>query len=148
MNFFKKYDLYNFFTIIIFVSLLILFPLNSSNIDMWDGVFLSYASEINNFDGVKSHFFEASWYNQYYLSLIVNIISKYLEIPFFKTSIILSCFLLILIFNEIIIFAQKELGFLKVDTFILIAFLIACFDDARGYITQLPRNVMLASKIY
>lgn len=123
MNFFKKHDLYNFFTIIIFVSLLILFPLNSSNIDMWDGVFLSYASEINNFDGVKNHFFEASWYNQYYLSLIVNIISKYLEIPFFKISIILSCFFLILIFNEIIIFAQKELGFLKVDTFILIAFL-------------------------
>lgn len=88
------------------VCFFILFRLLQSTDDMWDGVILSYASRINDFEGVKTHFFEASWFLQYYISLFIEFTSEIIHISFYKLSLLFCALFLFLLILEIVYFAK------------------------------------------
>lgn len=88
------------------VCFFILFRLLQSSDDMWDGVMLSYASRINDFEGIKTHFFEASWFLQYYISLIIEFLSEIFRISFYKLSLLLCALFIFLLILEIVYFAK------------------------------------------
>lgn len=68
--------------LIFLVTFILNTPLFITNQDMWDGVILSLAAQLNDYSGVKIWFYESSWYLQYFYVKTVGQFSSFLNINF------------------------------------------------------------------
>ena len=101
----KKYNILPFLLFFIFVYV----PLSISKYEMWDGVIIDYANNINNTLGIKTWFFESGWIFQYY-----QLESYFKLAAFFNTTYKIINDIGILIFGIILI---KEFKFICTNLF-------------------------------
>ena len=80
-----------------------------NNTDMWDGVILTRASELNDFRGIKLWFFESRWVGQYYLEYILYWFSTILNTSFYQVSKLIQILSLLISYYSI-----KKILILKV----------------------------------
>ncbi|MGC6518156.1 MAG: hypothetical protein ACON49_09065 [Candidatus Puniceispirillaceae bacterium] len=95
--------------------------------DMWDGTVIEYASEIQNFIGLKAWFFEASWFSQYYLSLTVITAAEMCGISYKAMNTVFVLIFMFVLLRETALFARDKLKFSQAATHYAV-FLVASFS--------------------
>jgi hypothetical protein len=78
---------------------------------MWDGTIISFANDINNYNGIYVYFMESNWILQYPLSVFIIELSKFLAISYKNTNSIFVFFVMFLILNEVKLFSRDFLKF-------------------------------------
>ena len=101
----------NFVTIcsLLVFSTIVVIPIVIMPRDMWDGTIIEYASEIQNLEGIKIWFFEASWFFQYYLSAIVILLSDLVGLSYKTTHAIFVLGFIFILLREIDFFSRSYL---------------------------------------
>uniref|UniRef100_UPI004048192E hypothetical protein n=1 Tax=Algoriphagus sp. TaxID=1872435 RepID=UPI004048192E len=102
--------------IILFPSLLVFFsmitlPMLSISIDMWDGVSISFASDIGKNEGIFVYFMESNWLLQYPLSIIIIYLSKLIFISYKNLNAIFVLLFMFFFLYETLIFSKRVLKF-------------------------------------
>ena len=96
-------------------------------IDMWDGVSIEYASKIQNYAGIKSWFFESSWFLQYHLSVLVIEFAKMFNISFSSTHALFVLIFIFILIRETVLFAANKLN-MKKSSVAFSSILVATFS--------------------
>ena len=77
------------------------------NGDNWDGVHIEFAYLVNNLDGIKTFFFQSSWYLQFFLTKLVFLTSEYIGLPYFKINGVFVYFIFLLFLYENYFISKK-----------------------------------------
>jgi hypothetical protein len=83
--------------------------------DVWDGVMIEYASEIKEYKGLKSWFFESTWYLQYYFVFSIIWMSELLKISYKNLNAITTFIIMAILLREVLIFSEKQIGLNKLS---------------------------------
>ncbi len=73
-------NLFKYKIVHIFIIVIASFPILVLSNNLWDGVLVNYAFNIDDLSGMKNWFFESRWNLQYYLYLAVYTLSNYINI--------------------------------------------------------------------
>lgn len=119
-NILKIFPLALFF---IFVTI----PMLNIPRDMWDGTIIEYASLTNDFSGLRSYFFESTWFIQYPLSLLIIEISNGFGISYKDGNAIAVFLCMALFLREIQKFAEFKINLSKIPTYFSLS-LLAVFS--------------------
>lgn len=106
-----RFDTKGFFVFLALILsfLMFLYPFVISGGDAWDGAIISYAAEIQNFDGIKNWFFESGWPLQYYQIIIFNEISIFFDVKYSVINLVVVFLLMILCSFEVYFFSRDRL---------------------------------------
>ena len=85
--------------------------------DMWDGTMIEYASMANDYAGIKSYFFESSWFLQYPLSLFVIKSAQVLTISYKTANAFLVFGIAFFLLREVFYIAHDKLKLSKIFSY-------------------------------
>ncbi|NBU81604.1 MAG: hypothetical protein EBS55_08155 [Flavobacteriaceae bacterium] len=106
-----SYRLVYFFALIFFC-----FPIIwLSRGDFWDGTYISYATETNDYSQLHKWFSMSSVQLQYYLILGVDSIANLLNLPFTRVNAVLNCIILLLFLLEFRKISEKYFHFTSLE---------------------------------
>lgn len=89
-------------TFLFFFLLPILVPF-----DLWDGVIISYASELNDLSGIKFWFFSSGWHLQYFQISLFHWISSNILIDFLLLNKIINYLFSVIFIREVCLIGSK-----------------------------------------
>jgi len=81
--------------------------------DVWDGVLIEYASEIRDYTGLKSWFFESTWYLQYYFVSSLIRLSESFGVSYKNLNAITALIIMAILLREVFIFSERLVGLNK-----------------------------------
>lgn len=90
--------------------------------DVWDGVLIEYASEIRDYTGLKSWFFESTWYLQYYFVSSLIRFSELCGISYKNLNAITTLIIMIILLREVFIFSERQVGLNKLSAQLAVIF--------------------------
>ena len=94
-----------------FIFILLIYPIYLMNGDNWDGIHLEFAYLIDDLSGIKTFFFESSWYLQFYVTEFIISLAKYIKLSYFKTNGIIVYFVFVLFLCENYFISKKIFKF-------------------------------------
>jgi hypothetical protein len=106
MNFITNSNLKYKILSYLFLFLLVLAPILSSQSDFWDGVIIEYSSIIKNYTGIYNWATESTWFLQYWLSLAIILGSDLLNISYLNLNFLLVTLMFCILLRELMILAN------------------------------------------
>jgi hypothetical protein len=101
-------------------------PMLSLPRDMWDGTIIEYASLIDDFSGLKTYFFESTWFLQYPLSLAIIEISQILNMSYKNLNALVVLLFMFIFLRETLFLAEHQIKLSKPASYFALA-LVATF---------------------
>ncbi len=116
----KKFFVVSFLPIILFGAFITI-PTFLLTSDIWDGVMIEYASEIQEYSGLKNWFFESTWYLQYPFVVGVIYLSELFGTSYKNFNAIATLILMIFLLYEVFIFSERQVRLNKISIFMAVA---------------------------
>ena len=82
------------------VFALVTFPAFLHNTDMWDGVIISFAFQIQDNSGLQNWFFSSGWEIQYWLVKLIQLAAELLSLDFYRMNLLFALAALLILIRE------------------------------------------------